>query len=725
MMVGTSHRSSLVLLLLLLVGIVIPVLGTDVSAQENQALFEEGRQLYLRGEREAALAKFRQVLASNPGHEDAMWMRDQLSWRTWGEMLKDGEGRAVASRILELATLADRAMVADEAAIRGLVAELRSPDFGVRSRARRTLAGIHGAHAVPYLVPALGDAGDDDFRVEAAYTLKLMGKQAVLPLMEALRSDNALLVANACSVLGGIGDRRALPALAAAAEGADSSVARDRALEAIEAVGGRMPGSVSQLFADLALAYAGGDPSVLADMSGTKRVWSWTGDNVAAVEVPSFLQPLLLAEHFAATSVSLDSSNLEGWKVLTRSWIAQGAAVDARMSGGADDTATLAAALSRTATLASGAGPEVLDAVLAQAIQDGDVAVASRASEHLGAILADSGHDVPSLHQALGHPAKLVRFSAAIALGHIHGRGGFPGAEQVGAELLRVLAEPGLRSVLVISGSDELRNTLLATLGRAGEGLFAVGAKSGLDGLARAKSFPPADAIVCDSRLTDITTDKVLAELAGDYRTAEIPVLILSRAKDKTEAQNLYSSGAAGFLVHQGDEQQTLSTVTGAITRDASVARGRALDLATRAANALAHLTRDPAFVTGMDAAAQSGLLRALSLEDAVRVPACEVAGRLGATQAVTALTAILANAGNASEARSAAAIALGRIAATGFELPADAGAALGQAAAGDDVEVSRACGVALGLSGFDAGTRAAILEQLRLDPAQVFSTSQ
>ncbi len=725
-MPGKSRLSSSILIVLLVVSCVS--LAAPAMAQDARALFEEGYKLYQQGRSDEAVAKFKEVLATNPSQEDAMWMRDQAAWSSWAKMLANqGDEQQVASRILELATLQMKAQRRDDQAIGNLVTELRGADFGARAVARRKLADAHGAFAVPALVGALGDEGDDDFRIEAMYTLTLMRGAAVLPLVEAMHTDNEFQRANIASVLGNIRDLRAVPALKAAMDQGGNSYYTQAVGDAMSKIGSNDSGSSAAMFAALASAYYHGNPDVLTEASGTKVVWNWSDGALNGAEVPSFLYHLLLAEGFSADALALDADHAGAWVLVARSWLAQWAAIEARQTGDDDGLAALAGKTSRLKGLAAGAGTGVLNQVVMTCLSEGerDVEVASKAVALLGHMEAGPTFNAgsSSLPTALRDGNKGVRYAAAIALSTIQPAWNFEGSGAVAGELARALGEPGMKIALVISADDDVRNGMLQALNGSKAGMLAIGARSGLQGLRRAKGSPPFDVVVCDSNLPDILPDRVLSELKNDYRTESLPVVMLSRASDLTEVQNLFNDRAQGVVVHDGDQQETVTAVSGAIASDGSASRGRAVALATAAAKALASLAQR-VDVGAVDGDAAMGLKRALTLEDGIRVPATRALGFMGFADAASDLAGILSSTGNSPASRAAAAEALGRIAQRGGGLSPEAMTALVGGLASDDMAVSSACGRGLGMSAADGATRAKALEGKRLSPGSVFSDS-
>jgi HEAT repeat protein len=115
--------------------------------------------------------------------------------------------------------------------------ELGDPSPDVRARAAAALAA-HEQRAVPALTRALGD-GEYRVRVSAAEALVRIGPGPVVPAMvEALRSPQVPIRANAAVVLGALGGRAqavAVPALARALKDDDARV-RELAAEALDRI---------------------------------------------------------------------------------------------------------------------------------------------------------------------------------------------------------------------------------------------------------------------------------------------------------------------------------------------------------------------------------------------------------------------------------------------------------------------------------------------------------
>jgi CheY-like chemotaxis protein len=99
--------------------------------------------------------------------------------------------------------------------------------------------------------------------------------------------------------------------------------------------------------------------------------------------------------------------------------------------------------------------------------------------------------------------------------------------------------------VLVIDDEPDVRWLIRMSLERAGHEVLA--AEDGLRGIALARKQRP-EIIVLDLMMPVMDGYAVLAELAKDARTADVPVVVLSARAIPDEAERATSAGARLFL---------------------------------------------------------------------------------------------------------------------------------------------------------------------------------
>src|SRR5882672_199100 len=231
-MTGSNRKLSLLL--------VLAVLGAPaVYAQDIAGDFKQAVDLLQRDHKPEALEMLRKVVAANPSQEQALELWKSTDGQVWLDMLTEqGEFEQLTKRLMSLVGAARRAHKNDPEAIKTLVGKLDSDDVVERRGAVRELSANHGEYAVPAMLPALADSGNDDRRIKMIQSLKEMNTDVVVPLIEALDSDDAFLRRNIAMTLGGIGDARAAGALDRMAAGDADGACQAAAKSALLAVHG-------------------------------------------------------------------------------------------------------------------------------------------------------------------------------------------------------------------------------------------------------------------------------------------------------------------------------------------------------------------------------------------------------------------------------------------------------------------------------------------------------
>jgi hypothetical protein len=163
----------------------------------------------------------------------------------------------------------------DPDAIKALVEQALTGEVDARKKAGWELAAKNGDYAVPYLLPALGD-NDPAKVVNAIFALHYIGSEAVLPLTQAMATDDARLRGYVAVVLGDIRDPRALPALRRAVEKDTDDGVKAKAAASIQKIrpdGASM--SAADSYACFGERYLANDPS--ASPSSTRSTTCGSG----------------------------------------------------------------------------------------------------------------------------------------------------------------------------------------------------------------------------------------------------------------------------------------------------------------------------------------------------------------------------------------------------------------------------------------------------------------
>ena len=682
-------------------------------AQDIQATFDQGVDLLRRGRDEEALRAFESVLAADPTNEQAYDLFQRTEYDVWLQILsKQGDFEIVGRRLMGLAALGRLERRDDPEKIRELVGKLDTNDPITRKSVTRQLAAEHGEYAVPYLLPALGDSGNETRRVAAIMSLPEMGLDVVAPLSEALEATDPYLRRNVALTLGRLGDARAVPMLAhAAANDADPGV-RQAAQEALARLGaqGAQPAAS---FLQAGKAYIDREGSVLAPHMYSDVVWRWEGNGLANVKVPREIYAEAMARKSFQRALAADPNSAEALAGFVRAQVSASTKVAALAARG-QDVSALEAHVNAGSIAVGYAGPEATDQALQSAVAAGDVVAAMGLVQ---AVRSVAGRPTPGLQAALTADSGALRSAAAIALAQLAVASHNTPQAGVVDELARAAGRGIVRIAFVIDGNAERAASIAA--GLQSQGMMVDRAPTGGMGLARLNRLPGLDVVLVADRLPDITTQQVLAEIAADPRFAETPRLIIT--DDADHARELYGEKSAG-VVAGGDVSGVPEALSTGLNRD----RQEADELSQAASVALAELAGANVDVSvALDALAGTLATR----PDSVAIPASVALERAGTGAQIPALVAVVADVTRSDEVRAGAANAIARIAARGAGTIPSEGLFTLQGVAESDaaVAVRLAAARAVGASGAGAGDRAGMMLNAiapRAEAAQTEATS-
>ena len=661
--------------------------------------------LFERGKEDEALSKLKEVLAADPSAEDAFRLINKIEFRKWARMLaREGEIAAVIMELMHTARPAERAKVADKEAIRALIEQLDSDQWGERLAAFRKLAADHGEYAAPYLIKRLGSE-DPERRAAAMSWLRKLGVQAVLPLIQALEIENERVQAGAVIVLGQIGDPRAAPYVLLTA--GRSGIVGEAAMKAAREMG--VDGAPLPRMLALAEAYYQRDRSVVDPFRGIYPVWRCVdGERLVSHEVPRDVYPLKLAEEVLYDVLAAQPENADARVLLVSVLLAEAAGVKA---GSGDDGGSATSALANARVMAGVAGTEVLDAVLKKALNDGRPDVAAGAARLLGGMLSSETFMAPcGLTDALTAPNKAVRFEAALAVAGLSPAHPFDGSERVVANLAEALNEAIVRSVLVVDDREASRMAISEALDAAG---FTVNSVAyGSYGLARLREAPVEDVLILRYDLSDQSVNEVIKLVRKDEKTANVPILLLCEKTQMEKAGELYEDKVQGFLEVGASAEAVVKAVREAMP-ELDEARQRADAVAAAAASALAAMPARDAVLSS--SGARGALEGVLKRSDQVRLPALRALRVIADPASIPALLATFQDEGASEDIRGAAALALGAASRSAGQVSGEVADVLKAAVAGEGgYAYMLDLGRAIGIAPFSTAERTALLKALR-----------
>lgn len=633
-------------------------------------LFNEGMSLFEQGRESEALATLQRALALDPTSDEAYELfraleREHIArtedgafqdeaWMTL--LMRGGQFELVAKRFLDLAELGRIERRNDRDAIRALLMEIKNdPTPSERRRIVATLRARHGEYAVPYMIGALADRSDDDYRVRAMLTLSEMGGSVVPPLMEALEAEatDPYLARNVAVVLGNIGDPRATGSLTWLANSDAEAGVRNAAGEALEDVLGGSSANrpATDILVEEGSAYLNRRDEVLLPYMYSAVVWDWEGGELVPTSVSHDMYGEEMAKKSFFRALDADESNLDARAGLVRAALVQDYELSlvAESGGDVEDQRVQAA---EGLLVALTAGPDAMERALSSAMDDQDVAATVAILRAYG---QSASAPTTAMQQALGHQVAEVREEAAIALAHTALAGNSTSVDgTVIAELANAGGRSIMRTAMVIDGNQARLDRIVAALSE--RGVACLRSSTGALGLATLRRAGGVDVVVCANTLPDLTTQAVLTNVRNDVSLSQTPFVVV--AEDTDAAEDLYDDRAEAVIGGADDVEAIIE----ALGERVNVDRAEADDLSRRAALALSALAS-----AGVDVSASAEhLARALdpseSRPDAVIVPAMHVLALRGSAAEGEALLGVLTDDGRSDEARTAAGRALANL---------------------------------------------------------------
>ncbi|MBX6312448.1 MAG: HEAT repeat domain-containing protein, partial [Isosphaeraceae bacterium] len=475
------------------------------------------------GQAERAVPYLDAFLKANPDDATLLEIRDRYGL---GSVLRLGDfpaTRPKAKPVLDLIAAATRRHAADperlQRSIAALTATPEEQDLAVE-RLREA-----GPFAVPPLVHVLSDPSLSlDDRAKIVRNMGRLGRSAVPALLAALEAPDATVAADIADALGHIGDPRAIPNLTYyAARSGGPSPLRDAARRALERLTGRSFASQPQ--APVRVLAAEARKYLLGKVNfpdGPFEVWIWQESAPAPVRMDRAAAETLFGSRFARWALELEPSDRDAQATLVG--IVLKAALH-QPNGLAPDDPTGAFAQ------AMATGPSVLRDVLRRALADGQSELAALAAATLGRVadrdaLAKEGLINP-LVAALTAPDRRVRFAGARALVELAPMKPFAGSSRVVPVLAQFVATEPTPKAVIIDGNTARANAVAAVLRSLG--YEALRASSGDWGFRQAAASADVELVLIEPSALEgaWTLADTLRNLRADARTTGLPIFLL------------------------------------------------------------------------------------------------------------------------------------------------------------------------------------------------------
>jgi len=301
-----------------------------------------------------------------------------------------------------------------------------------------------GEYAIPFMLDALADSSRQDEMPNIVRAFPQIGRGAIRPLAAALQTDNVTVKAEIITALGKIAYPQAQPYLKYVVEKDESGKLRTFAQDSLRQIDpDALQVSAAQLFYDLGEKYYYHAQSLTpTEDVDFANVWFWDPDSgkLAREQVDSIYFNELMAMRCCEWALKADA----GFGPAIGLWLAsffkaESAGVEKMPDYFGDRHAD-------ALVYATTAGVEYLHQALARAVKDKNAYVALGVIEALGttagerSLLYKLGPSQPLL-QSLSFNDRMVRYSAAIAIGSAGPTEGFAENKLVTANLAEALGQ--------------------------------------------------------------------------------------------------------------------------------------------------------------------------------------------------------------------------------------------------------------------------------------------
>ena len=302
-----------------------------------------------------------------------------------------------------------------------------------------------GEYAIPYMLSAMADPGRKNEFANITGALPKIGREAIRPLVAALQMDNVGVKGEVIKALGEIGYMESVGYLKYVVENDGSEILRRLAGSAIEKIDAslqKIPAAI--LLFNLGESYYDHAESVAAPADyDFANIWFWDADagEVVRQEVDKEYFNELMAMRSCEWALKADAGTASAISL----WLA---AFFKAESSGLAQPAYFGEGHADAMTYATTAGPEYLHGGLERALGDEDAYVSLGLVESLAAnageqsLLYRIGTQQP-LATALIFEDRMVRYSAAIAIGQAGPNAKFVGSKVIIENLAEAIGEDG------------------------------------------------------------------------------------------------------------------------------------------------------------------------------------------------------------------------------------------------------------------------------------------
>jgi len=691
-----------------------PALAAERPVDEKaMALFAKGIRHYEAGDFEKARQVLDEFIARNPGSKTALAVREKVEIDLLLDMQDEEKLAPTAEKLLAMMNRAARRMRREIPDLEKLLTDFQSPNENTYLTARVQMIG-HGPYAVPHLLGFLTTQKAENQRVVARtiMTLRSMPREVCLPLIATLETDQTLLKTRVASILGQIGDRRALPALAAISQ--DPNATAPLVEAAVEAIHNIMPDSggelapAARLYEELVQKYLQQDPVAVGYVFGEEAdIWAWNpaapelADKLTCEIVPAYVYYQRQGAECALNGLALAPESPELKSLLVALMCRQLALAQAHAAGAdSQEAARLADLTERVPMLCHVVDSSVAGGALLHTLSVGDGAASLTLVKVIGAKAgAQSGTAADALTAALRSTDKDVRYRASIEIVKLSPSGTIGDPELTMQVMSAALKYAATKTALVAVNDLQLRNELSAALDD--QGLASIGCSADVGGVRYALSVEPAvDVVFLDGNVPENIFRAAYNKLKADARTGGAPLSVIVNPSKQAAKLSDYV-GITRVLSPDHVRAQALEPLLRTALAEPHTGLGeQKADVILLAAQVLQQV--DPETTKYPLAMLEPSLIGALrGYGEPVAMAATTDLARFGSEASLAPLGALLADTGLSVELKAAACRA---IAVTAQRTGAVPGAgtvdALRRALGSDEPAIRQAAAEALGVAG-------------------------
>ncbi len=706
-------------------------------AQDEDGLLKQGFSKFQEGDIDAAISEFEKAFAENPTNDQVADFVEKASVAKIYRMVRSENPRVsgIGVELLRISTLVISQRGEDSEVLKTAVDTVLQSENEQQLRYKIQYAYQLGRNLVPLLIPYLGD-GEIAVRALVMNWIARIGMDALPPLVAAWRHSDGRIRTNVAALLGARSLRHpySLGYLKALVETDELKEVRDEAASSLNAILADLDGSGTVDDAKAYFLQTARDfylkpyRNPFDNRKYSPMVYELVGDQVVGTKIVGFQLSEQMASQCLLESIKLDP-NYTAARVLNLCNDAariveydENAGWYSAQEGFEDIKAVLSGQKSyndqvvRNRLLSSPA--PVLYAAIRQAALDGRGEVARK--------LIRSAHtigfreEVPAaLVEALeDENSRLVRIAAAITLAYWNPESGFDAGEQVISILSNAVVQSGIRTVVKGMGNKPLANRFDALL-RSKLNMESYLHETNVEELLHTLRKSPPDLVLVDEEIGYATVERatspintIVNELRKDYRTVDVPVVVVVEPGREEKAKESYES----------DERKVWVVVSniGAVALQKAVvepifegkddSKTLATRLASESAQALSYLS---SVRTDMPVSQASNALGQVltNRPDSVRIPCLEALGNMRVTGLLGQIGQVFANLDNSASVRKAAMLAIGKALSVSQKATDDVLLIIKKGCSENDSAIRQAAWIAFGRSGASAEDHLALIQ--------------